>query len=58
VKQIEEHGPVKVTVDFPGRTTTATGATLQTYPMDDLPGIPLADGAFAGFSINFNMMVE
>jgi len=43
-------------VDLAGRTKDAAGTTMRNYPLDNVPGMPMADGGFRGFNANFNWM--
>jgi len=48
-----------VTVDLAGRTKDhATGVTMVNYPLDNIPGMRMADGGFIGFNACFNVMVD
>jgi len=44
-----------VSIDAAGRKKNAAGTTLVNYPLDNVPGLPMADGALAGFNANFNV---
>ncbi len=46
-----------VSIDITGKLTDFAGtSTFVTYPLDGIPGLPFADGAFPAFNGNFNFM--
>ncbi len=45
-------------VDLAGRLTDAAGNTLLDLPLDGTPGISMNDGTLAGYSANFNVMLQ